>query len=105
MILEHYDSNEFALLGNFLASEGKQGKASPTARPRLRVPAVSDPCSPHQVLRVEASARKGDGNFVTTIRNALSAKYGDQVQRWAGRLGSAPWATLAAFMDAPFPYL
>lgn len=30
MILEHYDSNEFSLLGNFLASEGKQGKVRAT---------------------------------------------------------------------------
>jgi len=95
MILEHYDSNEFALLGNFLASEGKQGKVG-------HATSVLCNCRPlglltcpyhHQVLRVEASARKGDGNLVTTIRKALGAKYGDLVcwSAWDdGRRQQAP---------------
>ncbi|EGD81676.1 hypothetical protein PTSG_02390 [Salpingoeca rosetta] len=56
MVLEHYESNEFGLLGNFLASEGKQGA----------------------VLRVEASVRTGDDNFVTCMRQSLQAAFGDK---------------------------
>lgn len=35
MVLEHYQSDEFALLANVLASEGKQGKVKTDACWRL----------------------------------------------------------------------
>ena len=57
MVLEHYESNEFGLLGNFLASEGKAGK----------------------VFKVEASVRTGEDNFVSCMRKALGAAFGDKV--------------------------
>lgn len=56
LLLEHYDSNEFALLCNLLASEGKPGK----------------------VIKVTASTRIGEQNFVTCMRLALKAYYGDK---------------------------
>lgn len=56
-MLEHYESNEFGLLGNFLASEGKRGK----------------------VLKVTASDRTGEENFVSCLRKGLGAHYGDKV--------------------------
>ncbi|EDQ90541.1 uncharacterized protein MONBRDRAFT_20550 [Monosiga brevicollis MX1] len=55
MVLNPYSSNEFGLLGNFLASEGRPGK----------------------VIKVEAETRTGDKNFVTCMREALHAHFGD----------------------------
>ncbi|XP_027045940.1 ester hydrolase C11orf54 homolog isoform X2 [Pocillopora damicornis] len=55
-VLEDYKCGEFNLLGNFLVSDGKPGK----------------------VLKVCASKRTGDENFVTCMRNTLAGRYGDQ---------------------------
>ncbi|XP_065833200.1 ester hydrolase C11orf54-like [Oscarella lobularis] len=53
-ILERYNSREFSLLANLFLSEGNPGK----------------------VLKVEASNRTGDQNFVTCMRLALAEHYG-----------------------------
>lgn len=53
MMCEHYDSTEFGLLGNFLASEGKRGT----------------------VLKVSATLRTGEKNFVTCMREGLRDHY------------------------------
>lgn len=55
-ILERYMSNEFGLLANLLATEGKGGK----------------------VLKVKATGRIGDKTFVNAIRTALAKEYGDK---------------------------
>jgi len=54
-VLERYMSNEFGLLANLLATEGKAGK----------------------VLKVSASGRAGDLNFITAIRKVMHAHYGE----------------------------
>jgi len=55
-VLERYMSNEFGLLGNLLASDGKRG----------------------EVLKITATGRTSEKTFVNAIRTALSAKYGTQ---------------------------
>ena len=55
-VTTRYMSNEFGLLGNLLASEGKRGR----------------------VLKVTATGRIGEKTFVNAIRTALAAKYGEQ---------------------------
>eukprot|EP00037_Helgoeca_nana_P019285 m.187699 g.187699 ORF g.187699 m.187699 type:complete len:317 (-) comp24800_c0_seq1:208-1158(-) len=54
-VLERYMSNEFGLLANLLATEGKPGR----------------------VLKVSAQGRAGDTNFVTAIRKVILATYGE----------------------------
>lgn len=50
------NSSQFGLLGNFFISEGKACK----------------------VIKIEASKRTGDDNFISTIRKILKTKYGNQ---------------------------
>ena len=54
--LDDYKEKEFCLLGNFLACEGKTSK----------------------VLRIHASQRIGEDNFVTCIRKIVDSEYGSQ---------------------------
>eukprot|EP00040_Diaphanoeca_grandis_P005596 m.33596 g.33596 ORF g.33596 m.33596 type:complete len:315 (+) comp16844_c0_seq2:203-1147(+) len=61
-VLERYSSNEFGLLANVLASEGKPG----------------------QVIKVSANGRKGDDNFVTAMRKIVGAHYKDQMVAFGG---------------------
>lgn len=55
-ILENYACREFGLLGNFLISDGNPGK----------------------VLKVSASKRTGEENFITCMRHTLARYYGDK---------------------------
>lgn len=55
-LLTHYESNEFSILLNVLASNGERGR----------------------VLKVEAATRTGPKNFVTCMREALKAHFGEQ---------------------------
>lgn len=55
-VLENYNCGEFGLLGNFLVSDGNPGK----------------------VLKVCASKRTGEENFITCMRHALACYYGDK---------------------------
>lgn len=52
--LKEYPHKEFCLLGNLFASEGKRNK----------------------VLQIKAKKRKGDDNFITSIRNSIASMYG-----------------------------
>ena len=54
--LEDFGHKEFCMLGNFLASKGKTNK----------------------VLKICASKRSGKENFVTCIRKALAAEFGEK---------------------------
>jgi len=54
-VLENYNCGEFSLLGNFLVSDGHPGK----------------------VLKVCASRRTGNENFITCMRHVLARYYGD----------------------------
>ena len=62
--LERYMSNEFGLLANLLATEGKRGK----------------------VLQVKATGRIGDKTFVNSIRLALAKEYGEKVRVPGGQI-------------------
>ncbi|KAM7443036.1 hypothetical protein ABFA07_008127 [Porites harrisoni] len=55
-VLQSYNCGDFNLLGNFLVSDGNSGK----------------------VLKVTASKRTGDENFVTCMRHTLARHYGDE---------------------------
>ena len=61
-MLQNYQSNEFGLLANLLVSEGKPG----------------------MVLKVSASARTGEENFVTAMRKIVGAHYGDKAVGFGG---------------------
>eukprot|EP00050_Salpingoeca_kvevrii_P020573 m.100177 g.100177 ORF g.100177 m.100177 type:complete len:306 (+) comp8922_c0_seq5:90-1007(+) len=56
-VLSHYESNEFSLLCNLLASEGKTGK----------------------VLHVKAHRRTGDKNFVSCMREGLFERFAEPI--------------------------
>ncbi|XP_071848600.1 ester hydrolase C11orf54 homolog [Apostichopus japonicus] len=56
LMIKQYDLNEFYILGNLLACEGKQGP----------------------VIEVKVSKRSGKENFVTNMRETLKAHYGDK---------------------------
>eukprot|EP00049_Salpingoeca_infusionum_P007442 m.121065 g.121065 ORF g.121065 m.121065 type:complete len:320 (+) comp13700_c0_seq5:203-1162(+) len=79
----HYDSTEFGLLGNFLATEGVSG----------------------QVIKVEVSHRTGDKNFVTCMREGLGAHYDDKPVGIGGvfliEKGSAKYHVMPDFSKIP----
>lgn len=54
-VLENYNCGEFSLMGNFLISDAMPGK----------------------VLKVCASKRTGNENFITCMRRALARRFGD----------------------------
>ncbi|EEC14094.1 conserved hypothetical protein [Ixodes scapularis] len=74
---------EFCLMGNFLISEGKQGK----------------------VIKVSAKKRTGQENFVTAMRNGLKAKYGTEPVGMGGAFllaqGKAKLHIMPKFSTAP----
>ncbi|CAN7987215.1 unnamed protein product, partial [Ixodes pacificus] len=74
---------EFCLMGNFLISEGKQGK----------------------VIKVSAKKRTGQENFVTAMRNGLKAKYGTEPVGMGGAFllaqGKAKLHIMPMFSTAP----
>eukprot|EP00055_Hartaetosiga_balthica_P007530 m.26004 g.26004 ORF g.26004 m.26004 type:complete len:330 (-) comp5817_c0_seq3:339-1328(-) len=85
IILEHYASNEFGLLANFLATDGSMDG---------------------NVLKIEVDTRIGEENFVSCIRNTLHAFYGKDKPVGLGGVfvietGDAKIHVMPNFSDAP----
>ncbi|KAI8782763.1 ester hydrolase C11orf54 homolog [Biomphalaria glabrata] len=82
-VLEEETSGEFSLMGNFLVSEGKQGK----------------------VLQIKAKNRIGIENFVSCIHKTLTAHYGDKAVGLGGtfllQTGKANIHVMPDFLDEP----
>ncbi|KAK3736255.1 hypothetical protein QZH41_008082 [Actinostola sp. cb2023] len=82
-VLQDYKCCDFGLMANILISEGKPGR----------------------VLRVKASKRTGKDNFVTAMRKALAATYGNKTVGIGGvfviEKGKAKFHIMPKFQEKP----
>lgn len=81
--LQDFPHKEFSLLGNFLACEGKRSK----------------------VLKINASKRSGEENFVSCLRKVLHANYGEDPVGLGGvfliKNGKAKLHVMPNFSEVP----